>query len=307
MACLILFGDGASKFCGAVHPYNPPLGPQLFPELEKFDEFFAKAIPQHLKAEFSDPNGGFERAMAKFEVSFDLARFLRLMSAYFLQFEIREPEQNLFVRLLSQLADEPGTPPTFATLNYDLLFEDAWRILVKPYQHIIPEQAIKKLHGSPNFLPKLLPGITFVGTKISAAGVPHLNGASVAIVRRDEAKRWLQQDKSGFAPAIAVYAPGKQVYYAPESIAEARKSFVQALETGIISKIVIVGVNLDLADDHLWGALAKAKVPIAVVNPKMSAYSEWRPDSIHLADTFEDLVGSSFGKLIDFMKSSSPN
>jgi hypothetical protein len=85
MSSVFLFGAGASKGSLDCHPYSPPLGFELFPDLQKAGGV-AATVEETLANIFIKEN--FEAGMAEFieTRNTDITALLREMSAYFVQF-----------------------------------------------------------------------------------------------------------------------------------------------------------------------------------------------------------------------------
>ena len=85
MSTVFLFGAGASYGSGECYPKNPPLGFQLFDELQGWGGV-ATTADENLRDTFKKD---FEAGMAEFfrTRNTDITRFLREMADYFAQFE----------------------------------------------------------------------------------------------------------------------------------------------------------------------------------------------------------------------------
>jgi len=72
---------------------------------------------------------------------------------------------------------------------------------------------------------------------------------------------------------MSAYVLGKKVYYSPKFVAEQQTEFVRTVEGA--RAILVVGVNLNEEDTHIWEPLARARAPLAVVNPDFGPYEKW--------------------------------
>ena len=118
-----LFGAGASYGSVDCHPSVPPLGKDLFAELEKLGGVAASLSDARREAFRSR----FETAMSELYLNDSrLATALqREMSTYFSWFEPKA--NNLYIKLFRYLIDEQRKFH-IATTNYDLLIEHALNV-----------------------------------------------------------------------------------------------------------------------------------------------------------------------------------
>jgi hypothetical protein len=109
------------------------------------------------------------------------------------------------------------------------------------------------------------------------------------------------------------YARGKPVYDSPWFIGEMQQRFAQLVMRS--ERIVIVGVFLNRADEHIWGPLSRAPGPIGIVNPDFAPYQVWadelgRDDIVPLFKYTDEMVSgeANVERLIRFLKGySSPS
>ena len=97
------------------------------------------------------------------------------------------------------------------------------------------------------------------------------------------------------------------MYDSPKFVQEQQDDFVRTAESA--RAILIVGVNLNEEDTHIWEPLAKARAPLGVVNPDFGPYDEWA-SKVHRTgveklfakanEMMED--GGNLSKLISFLK-----
>src|SRR5712664_3140427 len=122
MSVVILMGAGASFGSGDATPHVPPLGKDLFQELEGAGGIAAE-LPENIKAIFRDD---FEKGMASYyeEAQGNTMRFQRELAHYLAQFH--PGPSNFYVRLLKDIGIEKVV---YSSLNYDLLFESSAAML----------------------------------------------------------------------------------------------------------------------------------------------------------------------------------
>lgn len=248
---VILLGAGASYGSLDVEPYPPPLGRDLFSRLEETGGVAAE-MPAHISAAFRDD---FERGMAEYFEHTDgnIMRFQRELALYIAQF--RPGKTNAYATLINQIGLKSVT---YCSLNYDMLFESAAESLNFEVTYDIFRQngqvRLLKPHGSCNFWPDLGSNIfhncTFSGNEIADVEAP------IRPLNRDDTIRRCLEDNS-FAPAIAVYAKGKDVRVSPSYTDEQRAKWTQAV--GRAHNVFVVGLRVNPEDDHIWGPLADCK------------------------------------------------
>lgn len=294
MSTLFLFGAGASRFSGECDPYPPPLGPDLFKDLQA-----AGGVAAHLDPSWTTAFAhNFEEAMLEFARTreHELSQFLRDIALYFVAFA--PGPKNLYVRLLEAIPKKRRRFAVFATLNYELLLELAANNLGYAVSYHLPpiakdNIAILKPHGSCNFLPDLgghkIRGITFETAGLARTAVE----APVKAANRDEVRQFCLHEDS-IAPALAIYAPGKQVFYSNEFVQDQQRQFEHAVLN--TSRIYVAGVRVNPGDAHIWGPLANARAPMFYVGPDSAPFYDWA-ESVgrrhlvsHFAHTFEGFV-----------------
>lgn len=289
MGCVVLFGAGASYGSGPVHPSPPPLGDQLFNELDKLGKT-ATGLPQFLKEKFRK---NFEEGMSEFYdwSNQNTMSFQRELAGYLAKF--KPEENNNYIRLLKKINTRRFT---FVSLNYDLLFELSSLSIGKPisYSNTPNKNSTRllKIHGSSNFWPDfgnlIFKNVNFSGNVFADVKAP------IKILNQQEAVQRAIQDDS-FAPAIAMYAEGKSVRVCPQFVASQQGMWKESLQS--TSKIFIVGVRVHQADDHIWKAIAESKAQIHYFGFEKDEpdFIKWKQDHgltnayFHLSD-FTDSV-----------------
>ena len=120
MSSIFLFGAGASYGSGPCTPRPPPLGTQLFAELQAVGGV-AATVDTDLANEFMRD---FEAGMDRFRVecNIEVIKLLRDMARFFAPFE--PLPGNSYLELLRVL-DGTRKKAVMVTTNYDLLIEHA--------------------------------------------------------------------------------------------------------------------------------------------------------------------------------------
>jgi hypothetical protein len=269
-----LFGAGASYGSGPCYPSSPPLGKDLFDELVSQGGLVTN-FPADLAATFrEDFEAGMDRVWH--ERNGDLTKMQCDLAEYLVQFS---PLEGNFYSKLMQIMGK-NRKYVMATTNYDLLIELAAMMndMKLTYRALpIPENnlSILKIHGSCNFLPDPdfeIRGGTFILTNKASAimDVPLRISGSV------EEIRWFCKDDNAMAPAIAIYSPEKQVLHSPEYVKQQQREWQRSLREA--SRIYVIGMRVHLVDEHIWGELAKVKVPVYYVGRQEEAFYNWAKD-----------------------------
>ncbi|HCL6649668.1 TPA: hypothetical protein R4079_003862 [Raoultella ornithinolytica] len=273
MAIVILFGAGASYGSAATLPYPPPLGNQLFNELEKLNGVAAK-IPDDLKSVFRE---NFEKGMSEYYIhaNGDVMAFQREMGGYFSKFTplIR----NNYIKLIKSLAREDVI---YSSLNYDLLFE-----ISAEKSHFLTHysnkkhpmaQRLLKIHGSSNFWPQIK-GLTMRGCKFTN-GVDADIDFPIETVNQSQAIK-LSMTEDSLAPAMAMFLEGKNVRVSPFFVKEQYRMWCDSVLNA--SKVFIIGVRVHLVDTHIWGILGRTTADINYFGfpADKSDFSSWKISS----------------------------
>lgn len=292
---IILFGAGASYGSGAVVPRRPPLGDDLFDVLaSEFPQSWG-ALPGPIRKKFAKT---FEVGMAALLAtrSHAVAPMMQQFAILFSRYQLSSP--NAYVSLVESL-DRVGklTGTAFATLNYECLLE--WALTSRGRYvecgDVLPGPRgtfLWKLHGSCNFLPRtdqlyVAPpgsGVTYgPGVKFEP-GIEVVHPNSVADRLRN----------TGLYPAMAHYAPGKEVQVSESSIRMIQDVYARAVPGA--TSVGVIGVRPNVDDDHVWGPLASTSARVLFVGSR-DTYSEWRKD--HRSDRPTKYLGSRFDAAID--------
>ena len=268
---LILFGAGASYGCELASPYCPPLGAQLFDDLQKqYPNFWGK-LPDSWGPKFT-PN--FEPGMKELwdSTSHDAPVFMRCMADYFARF--RPLPGSAYHRLLEHLNAQGALRGTyFSTLNYDCLLEYAGRQSDLRVEYFSPDPTSRgaltvwKIHGSCNFLPASVSG--------SASGISYAASAvkwdgNIRIVDASQVGPFVAE--SAFYPAMAVFMEGKPVHSHQSQIKQLQSWWADAVLRADI--VGIIGVRPNEADAHVWQPFAKTDAELVVIGNR-DDYEEW--------------------------------
>lgn len=249
----------------------------------------AASIDTKLAAVFTSD---FELGMAQFRRLYpkQVARFLREMALFFTKFE--PGETNAYCELVWHFL-RLGSAFILATLNYDLLLEYAVSRHGRRFWYTTPDQPsfvpILKLHGSCNFIPDVgshkFENVTFVDNVVDFAG-------PVKIALPDEAAEYCRSETT-FAPAVALYAEGKDVLMAPSIVHHQQAAFANAVAAA--EAIFVIGVRVNVRDSHIWTPLARSRGPLWFVDPKPEQFETWasregRSDVVPYAESFTEAV-----------------
>lgn len=294
MSSLFLIGAGASYGSGNCHPKNPPLGEHFFEEF-KANGGIATTVEPELQKLFSED---FEKAMDIFfeERNSDVTQFLREMAEYFSQFE---PLDNNHYCELLEILDGDRKKATFVTTNYDLLIEFAImkHNLLVSYSGLPVSKGnipVLKIHGSCNFLPDM-GGMSFKGIKfqIDANGSEYspILDAGIRIARSKAEILTFCRNEDSIGPALAMYSPDKRVLYCKPFVEQQLNHWRNEVKKA--KRIYVIGLKVHPVDEHIWGVLAKSKVPLYYVGGEPSDFYGWakehnRKNVYHIANKFNE-------------------
>jgi len=286
MGYLVLLGAGASKGSLDVDPSPPPLGRELFDELEKLGKNAAH-LPKDLKDTFRE---NFEVGMKEYFERYNknTMDFQRELAGYLAKF--KPGNENNYIKLIRSLNSRRVV---YCSLNYDLLFElSAAKLSLNiTYSNIFKTGFVRllKIHGSSNFWPDF-GGAIFEDCVTGGAGRADINANIRPLNYEDTIK---SSSESCFAPAIAMFAEGKQVRVCPDYIERQQQYWKESLKR--VSKIFIIGVRVHQVDEHIWKEIAESKASVY--------YFGFEPDEIEF-DTWKNDTGkkNAFFRLSDFTK-----
>ncbi|MBP1129001.1 hypothetical protein JOE25_000544 [Serratia sp. PL17] len=291
MSTLFIIGAGASYGSGPCHPNNPAMGNKLLSELIKAKGEASKLKPSTIEVFERNFEMGMDEIYRNKEVN--IVEFLRDMAYYFLNFEIKEG--NVYLDLINKIKNKQCV---IASTNYDLLIEQAISGLGLQFQYAGPPSISKnipllKIHGSCHFLP-IVPDCLF---DISFDFEPNSGAILVdspikPATSKEEVITFMDKHKK-FAPALAIYHPKKEVLFCPEDIERQKAHFCLEIEKA--KNIIIIGLSINKADEHIWGNLAKCKGTIYHIDPISNGILEWRDgvnkkNAYHIKKGFSDAM-----------------
>jgi hypothetical protein len=250
MKTIFLFGAGASWGSEAHNVSRPPLGRDLFVELEKRGGY-ASTLSTDLKDLFKKD---FEEGMAEFFIRYNknTSHFQRELAQYLCLFI---PSTSSCYQAI--VAIYAGRDVSFVSLNYDLLLERAALNLgarVNYSGNPLPGSvSVLKIHGSANLWPDFGNHVFHVGDMSDAVAdiVGKYKFVNPAAVHLEF------QNSSGIAPAMALYAKGKAVRVCPEAVLYQQDMWVQKLSNADV--LNVIGVLIQVEDSHIWGEIARFK------------------------------------------------
>ncbi|MFB5077474.1 hypothetical protein [Raoultella sp. C349492] len=254
MSNIILLGAGASYGSGDTIPYPPPLGGHLFKNLESLGGI-ASTLPEELKLVFID---NFEKGMLEFHNRYPskTMQFQRELAGYLARFT--PLDTNHYARLIKSINPHRVI---YSSINYDLLFEisAAAQGLSTVYSNEKVKKTIRmlKIHGSSNFWPDLM-GAQIRGSTFISNGEAEIEAGVQALNQKDTITRAVEEDS--VAPAISLYAEGKQVRVCPSFVTVQQEMWRQSVK--LAPKIFIVGVKINLIDSHIWDVISESKATI---------------------------------------------
>lgn len=278
---VIFFGAGASYGAGGISPRNPPLGNELYQLIKTVQPEFWDKLGVDSETQ-TTLNEDFESGM---DILYSknprpIQQVMRAVAELLLQFRIRSTE-CCYSRLLQDL---PALPITFATLNYDCLFETAIYGAKKEF-------GVLKLNGSVNWFIKNIQG----GGVISL-GTGSIDTKPAVIPNLDEALKFLRTGNAGLTPAMAIYKKTKTVQVCPTAINAVRAAWKETV--GQAEKIIVIGVRYNGNDSEVWEPLKEARATVYYVGDSSTANSikvMRGSDTIHIGTRFQE----DYGKIVE--------
>jgi hypothetical protein len=264
MSKLTVFtGAGASNGCGQVTPISPPLGRDLYSALEKYEPSFMSDVNMSVSRENLD---NFEKKMHEIWNSGKINCVIlnAVIASYFSQFR-PIVHDNMYIYLI-QLIRRKGVDCVYSTLNYDCLMELAAAnenmiINYLPDQEPVGQFTILKLHGSCNFTFNGLTGPLggmWVPSKdnVMDGGVNFIDPLDVPSILSNRP----------LGPCMSFYMKDKPTPVGRSFINSIQKSWQQRVLSS--EKLLIIGVNPNEEDGHIWDCIAKSTVRIGYVGRK---------------------------------------
>lgn len=307
MSVVVIFGAGASAFCGPTI-YNaasgsmqscPPVGngpDGLFARL-RLVSGYCSAFPTRLADSFVED---FERGMSMIQrgPTSLLVGMQREIALHLARYEIESG--NYYSELLKSL-DAHVNQVCWCTLNYDLLLEQAirkcgFRVDHEPRGALSTGAQVLKPHGSSSFLPKLGSNV-FQGNYSSdiEPGVIAIGGNfNIEFAEdSDQIREWCAQAKHDeFAPVLAQYARGKPFMSSLSQMNSIQREVSRQILAA--THVFVIGVRFTPLDTHLWNPLRQSRATISVVNPVVDDLLWWGKGrsavTQHIADSFEHVA-----------------
>lgn len=282
MAVIVLLGAGASFGSKKALPHTPPLGNKLFDDLVARGGIAAR-LPKEIQNKF---RLSFEDGMLEYykTTNGNIMTFQRELAHYLARFS--PLPGNVYIKLIKSLN---RSRVIYSSLNYDLLFEISagYCNLNTHYtsNNHVDGVRLLKIHGSSNFWPDIPTG-TIVGCTFMGSGRADIQAPIRPLNQKQTIYKCLQEDS--VAPAIAMFAPGKQVKISPDYVENQYAMWLDAVK--IASKIFIVGVRVHEVDTHIWGELGKVKGSVHYFGFKGDKHEffQWKTHSVKHNAFFHD-------------------
>lgn len=262
---VILTGAGASYGSGVVTPYPPPLGFQLYAELEQFAPQLMTQISSIIGTENKED---FEKKMHEIMESKKInAPVLNAaIASYFARFS-PSVFGNHYVELFQNLFQE-NIEFVYSTLNYDCIAELAASQAGRSVNYNIDSMNtgkfnVLKLHGSSNFLLKGISGR--LGSISFGVGSSMIDGG-IEVVQPNQVQQLVQNRPAG--PCMSYYMKDKPTAVGQRTIQAIQKKWIEFIKNS--EKIVIIGTNVNLEDNHIWEPIMESNADIGFVGNQIS-------------------------------------
>jgi hypothetical protein len=267
----IIFGAGASFGSGGCLPESPPLGDDLFRNLENLKGEFYKLNEETKKVFKTD---GFEAGMAAVANDSRIINPLQKeLACYISSFSILPG--NAYVRLFNKLRSCINAV-NIITLNYDLLIEQSLATHGFSVDYNAENNGVNLLkpHGSSNFLPQLPAGSTLSGNTMINCGTFVEGLKTQAVSTGIEVKSWCSdQRNSDLSPVLAMYAEGKRVVINRGLITQTQNKYTDVVAASKLA--VLVGIKYIPNDRHIWEPLEKYQPDLLIVDPFPQSSVDW--------------------------------
>lgn len=264
MKRLLLTGAGASAFLSGVSPCAPPLGSKLFDELQAECRAW-RDLPRELWPQFNGPQG-FEAGFGAVRATDDLLTtgLLREMGGFFLKYR---SENNEYDELLAKLS-RGGVLLSTATLNYDLLLDDALMRLAERHGKVSARPRVLRVHGAPTFWPRAnIRNCTFSGASECNVDAP-VEELSVELAMA----RAFADDS--LAPAMALYSRDKETLFCKSFLDEVKAAYTSRVADA--DEILVVGIAYAPHDRHVWEPLDSTMAKVHIVNPDALSFLDFQ-------------------------------
>lgn len=270
MKKVVLFGAGASHGSGDAHPYQTPLGVDLFQELSTYFPLTWGRLPKRL-ADLFEIN--FEDAMDKFihsgKFSTNIPTLMQNMAEYFVDFKPSN-DSNLYIKFLKDLKGLLDNI-SFSTLNYDLLFEHAAEKNGIGVSCFYPENDkifLLKIHGSSNFIPMY--NIKFINVEYE--GTINLADLELKPMDADEIHRFCHEQNNSLYPSMCLIAPQKRVQIGSSEIERLQQIWKNHISQA--DRILTIGFKPLKNDLHIYQPLSETNAFIGYIGSKCF-YDKW--------------------------------
>jgi len=267
----LIFGAGASFGSGGCHPNNPPLGNDLFKELEKIGGAFSM-LDAVTKLAFE--KDGFEAGMAMIaDDSRAINPLKKELACYLTSFSVKP--DNAYVRLFNKL-QSCLSQVNVTTLNYDLLIEQSLSKNALNIDYNAENKGVHllKLHGSSNFLPHLPNGITVSGNTMIGVDTFFEGLETKAVSTAEEVKLWCNDPKnSDLSPVLAMYAKGKRVVINKKLTEKIQEKYSEMVASSRL--VVLVGIKYIPHDAHIWRPIEQSHTKLLIVDPFPESTIAW--------------------------------
>jgi len=302
-----LFGAGASYGAGHVLPTTPPLGNTLYDALAREypnnwgpNSMIGRRYADGLRTNFEET---FTNEVSRSIPAIDVLEWFCDVARFFAKFSLDGTGSDLYTRLLAILKSRDVlATATFASLNYDCLFELAAAglgLYVNYFARDDDPSALQvlKLHGSSNFITDefsaLRPYLTNPGSALGCRlnVLPARNLQKVL-----EGKFRDSIHNCYFYPILSLYAVGKNTHLAPEKIQEFRNAWSQ--EAAQATHLAIVGVRFNSQDHHITDPVRATTAHTVLYVGSGEDFEPWHSlnsNCQHLGERFEE----SFARLCD--------
>lgn len=302
---VLLFGAGASAFCGPVRyrgdlSESPPLGsgPKgLFAVLQQEGGIATQFHSEVQSALISD----FEEGMRLIEGMPGTwhCEFQRQISLHLAGYRVRP--NNHYLRLLSP-SFMRSKEIQYSTINYDMLLDDAfnqYNLIVEgsPMDSPSPQfVTLLKLHGACNILIDIkndVHGYEVIGSPFGLQSPVGGNVGRLYLARSlREIERWCRDYKNEqFAPVIAQYVREKSFLTHATALEGIQAFWAKKIADAAV--VILVGVRYVPGDNHIWKPLLESSSELFVVDPNFDAIEDWGMNRTkkprHIAKLFSDL------------------
>ena len=253
-------GAGASSGCGKVFPYNPPLGRNLYEDLEDKAATFMDKINEVIgRNNIND----FEAKMDEIWKSKKINGFAlnSILAEYFSRFS--PSTDNRFIDLARIFQENPSLDFVYSTLNYDCIAELAASSIGLAVNYDIDKVNTNsfntlKIHGSCNFINDAAQGKGTISAGLLAGTV---DGGAVRMVQPNQVVDYLRVRPLG--PVMAFYMKNKPTQTNRSYLEKIQEAWQKRITES--EKVVIIGANPNSEDMHVWESISNTKAKIGFV------------------------------------------